>query len=141
MKILSRLFLLSIPMLILQSCKEETGTPITRVWYAIQVTPDYDFDVVYFSDKYFDTGTLDTIHINDSTHTPQGNNNLWIAERLTTDKSEGYFIKARFNEWTPYEGKLGMFVYANDTNLLDSVFFDFETREVELSGSIPKILN
>ena len=141
MKISIRLFFLIAFISLFYSCKEETGTPITKIWYAIQVTPDYDFDVVYFSDKYFDTGDLDTLHINDSTHTPQGNNNLWIAERLTNDKSEGYFIRAQFNEWTPYEGKLGMFVYANDTNLLDSVFFDYETREVQLSGDIPKILN
>lgn len=122
-------------------CKEETGTPLTKVWYAIQLTPDYDFQVSYFSDKYFDTGVLDTFYINDSSHTPTGNNNLWVAERITNDKSEGYFIRADFNEWTPFEGRLGLFVYANDTNLLDSVYFDYETESIELSGEIPKILN
>lgn len=135
---MKKLVLSLIVFIALNGCQSSEGTPIWRVWYAVQLPPDYDVDILYHSDKYFDTGILDTVHVYDSTYVQQLNG-FWVGQHLQSDKSDNYYIKAIFNELTPYEGRLGVFVYVNDTNLIDSLYFPFGTESIELTGEIPKV--
>ena len=102
------------------SCKEDEGTIIWRVWYAVQLPPDHDLKITYNSDKYFDSGVRDTVFVHDSSYV-QYLDGFWIGQRLQDDKKNGYYINVQIDSLTPYDGHLGVFVYANDTTLLDSV--------------------
>ena len=118
------------------SCNNNEGTLLWRVWYAVQVPPNYDFKITYNSDKYFDSGTRDTVFVHDSSYVQQLEG-FWIGQRLQENKEEGYYVDIQVDSLTPYDGELGVFVYANDTNLLDSFLYPYGTKEIRLQGDIP----
>lgn len=118
-------------------CQEDEGTPIWRIWYAVQVTPNYDMDIQYFSDQYHDTGVLNTIHVHDSSYNQQLDG-YWVGQHLQNDKSTGYYINVDMKAMNSFSGQLGVFIYANDTNLIDSTFYSFGTTNITLQGDIPK---
>lgn len=130
-------FLLLAAALVLLGCSDDEGTPIWRVWYAVQVTPDYDLKINYNSDKYFDSGERDTIVVHDSSYV-QSLSGFWVGQRLQENKNDDYFINVQVDSLTPFTGKLGVFVYVNDTSLIDSVFYDYGTKEIQLEGAIPQ---
>ncbi|MBI35592.1 MAG: hypothetical protein CMP67_09570 [Flavobacteriales bacterium] len=121
----------------LYSCEKNEGTIIWRVWYAVQLPPDYDLKVTYNSDKYFDSGVRDTVYIHDSSYV-QYVDGFWIGQHLQDHKDAGYYINVQIDSLTPYDGYLGVYVYANDTSLLDSVLYPYGTNEVILQGEIPQ---
>ena len=43
----------------------------------------------------------------------------------------------RFSFMIAFLAFLGVFVYANDTSLLDSVLYQYGTKEITLQGDIP----
>tara|TARA_X000000368_G_C22866954_1_gene639108 strand:- start:257 stop:667 length:411 start_codon:yes stop_codon:yes gene_type:complete len=120
------------------SCTEDKGTPIWRVWYAVELTPNYDVDISYFSDKYHATGVLESINIHDSSYVQQLDG-FWIGQHFQDSKETGYYIDINIKALNSYNGKLGVYVYANDTSLLDSAFFPFGTTNITLQGEIPKL--
>lgn len=118
-------------------CSEDEGRSIWRVWYAVQVTPNYDIDITYNSDKFFATGQYDTINITQDTYEQQLDG-FWIGQRLQKDKKDDYFINVKVNSSDAFTGKIGVYVYVNDTSLIDSVLYPYGTDEVTLMGTIPK---
>lgn len=130
-------FFIGLTVLFLLGCSDDDGTPIWRVWYAVQVTPDYDLKINYNSDKFFDSGIRDTILVHDSSYV-QSLSGFWVGQRLQDTKDDDYFINVQIDSLTPFTGKLGVFVYVNDTNLIDSVFYNYGTTNVELQGAIPQ---
>lgn len=118
------------------SCKKDEGTIIWRVWYAVQLPPDHDLKITYNSDKYFDSGIRDTVYVHDSSYV-QYLDGFWIGQHLQDDKEDGYYINVQIDSLTPYDGRLGVFVYANDTSLIDSVLYPYGTKEITLKGEIP----
>ena len=118
------------------SCNKNEGANLWRVWYAVQVPPNYDLKITYNSDKYFDSGIRDTVYVHDSSYVQQLDG-FWIGQRLQEDKENGYYINIQIDSLTPYEGNLGVFVYANDTNLIDSILFPYGRKEITLKGNIP----
>ena len=120
----------------LLGCTKNDGTVIWRVWYAVQLPPNHDLKVTYNSDKYFDSGVRDTVFIHDSSYV-QELDGFWIGQHLQKDKVDGYYINVQIDSLTPYDGHLGVFVYANDTSLIDSVLYPYGTKEITLQGDIP----
>ena len=118
------------------SCNKNEGTVLWRVWYAVQLPPNYDLKITYNSDKYFDSGTRDTVFIHDTSYV-QYLDGFWIGQHLQDHKDDGYYINVKIDSLTPYEGFLGVYVYANDTSLLDSAFYPYGTTEINLRGDIP----
>tara|TARA_B100000795_G_scaffold105368_2_gene77745 strand:- start:2552 stop:2968 length:417 start_codon:yes stop_codon:yes gene_type:complete len=131
------LVFLSLILILFFGCAEDTGTPIWRVWYAVEVTPNYDLDIRYFSDKYHDTKILETINIQDSSYVQQLDG-FWVGQHFQSDKETGYFIDVDIKGINQYNGRLSVFVYANDTSLLDSISYPFGTTNITLQGNIPK---
>ena len=121
---------------IVYGCAENEGTVLWRVWYAVQLPPDYDLKVTYNSDKYFDSGYRDTVFVHDTSYV-QYLEGFWIGQHLQSNKNDGYYINVQIDSLTPYEGYLGVYVYANDTSLLDSVLYPYGTDEIILQGDIP----
>ncbi len=121
----------------LLGCQKDDGRIIWRVWYAVQLPPDHDLKITYNSDKFFDSGVYDTIVVHDSDYVQQLDG-FWIGQRLQDDKENGYFINVQIDSLTPYDGRLGVFVYANDTSLLDSVYYPYGTESISLEGDIPE---
>jgi hypothetical protein len=119
-------------------CAKDEGTPIWRVWYAVELTPNYDIDIQYYSDKYHATGILETINVHDSSYVQQLDG-FWVGQHFQNDKETGYFIDLNIKGINSYNGKLGVYVYANDTSLIDSAFFPFGTTNITLQGDIPKL--
>jgi hypothetical protein len=119
-------------------CSKNEGTPIWRIWYAVQVTPNYDLSIIYNSDNYFDSGKRDSVFVNDTSYNQQLDG-FWVGQRLQTNKDDGYYINVQINELDEYEGHLGVFVYVNDTNLIDSVLYSHGTSEITIQGEIPVI--
>ena len=130
------LFLLSL--IFLLACAKDEGTPIWRVWYAVEVTPNYDIDVSYFSDKYHANGILETINVHDSSYVQQLDG-FWVGQHLQDNKESGYYINVKINALNLYDGKLGVYVYVNDTSLIDSAFFPVGITDITLQGDIPKL--
>ena len=124
--------------IVVLGCSKNEGTPIWRIWYAVQVTPNYDLSITYNSDKYFDSGKRDSVFVNDSSYSEQLEG-FWVGQRLQENKDEGYYINVQLNELDEYEGHLGVFIYVNDTNLIDSVLYPYGTSEITLQGEIPVI--
>lgn len=124
--------------ILLFGCAEDEGTPIWRIWYAVQVTPNYDLDIQYFSDKYHDTGKLEKQSVHDSSYVQQLAG-YWVGQHLQSDRESGYYINVDIKGLNEFQGKLGVFVYVNDTNLIDSVFYSFGETKVVLQGDIPKV--
>lgn len=122
--------------LIVLGCTNNNGTVLWRVWYAVQVPPNYDLKITYNSDKFFDSGVHDTIYVHDSSYVQQLDG-FWIGQRLQENKEHGYYINIKIDSLTPYDGHLGVFVYANDTSLLDSVLYPYGRKEITLQGDIP----
>ena len=117
-------------------CEKNEGTTLWRVWYAVQLPPNYDLKVTYNSDKYFDADERDTVYVHDSSYV-QYLDGFWIGQQLQDHKNDGYYINVQIDSLTPYEGKLGVFVYANDTSLLDSILYPYGTNNLTLEGEIP----
>lgn len=128
-----------IVLFITSSCqKEESGTVISKVWYAVELGDKYDLEIVYYSDKYFDTGQLDTINITDSTYA--STKGFWKAERFQTDREGGYYFWMKVNSSLVEMDSLNIFIFANDSSMLDStMYFNKENSMIELQGEIPKI--
>ncbi|MFT4900212.1 MAG: hypothetical protein ACI9U0_002013 [Flavobacteriales bacterium] len=124
--------------IVVLGCSKNEGTPIWRIWYAVQVTPNYDLSITYNSDKYFDSGKRDSVFVNDTSYSQQLDG-FWVGQRLQDNKDDGYYINVQLNELDEYEGYLGVFVYVNDTNLIDSVLYPYGTSEITLQGEIPVI--
>tara|TARA_B110000091_G_scaffold34479_1_gene36556 strand:- start:216 stop:623 length:408 start_codon:yes stop_codon:yes gene_type:complete len=124
--------------IVVLGCSKNEGTPIWRIWYAVQVTPNYDLSITYNSDKYFDSGKRDSVFVNDTSYSEQLDG-FWVGQRLQDNKDDGYYINVQLNELDEYEGYLGVFVYVNDTNLIDSVLYPYGTSEITLQGEIPVI--
>lgn len=122
--------------IVVLGCSKNEGTPIWRIWYAVQVTPNYDLSITYNSDKYFDSGKRDSVFVNDTSYSQQLGG-FWVGQRLQDNKDDGYYINVQLNELDEYEGRLGVFVYVNDTNLIDSVLYPYGTSEITLQGEIP----
>lgn len=118
-------------------CSEDEGTPIWRIWYAVQVIPNFDLDIEYYSDKYHDTGVLETFNVHDSSYV-QELDGFWVGQHLQNDRETGYYININVKGINAYNGNLNVLVYANDTNLIDSTSFPFGTSSVTLQGAIPK---
>jgi hypothetical protein len=131
------LVFLSLILILFFGCTEDIGTPIWRVWYAVEVTPNHDLDIRYFSDKYHDTKILETINIKDSSYVQQLDG-FWVGQHFQSDKEIGYFIDIDIKGINQYNGRLSVFVYANDTSLLDSISYPFGTTNITLQGNIPK---
>ncbi len=129
------LFILLI--IIVFGCEKNEGTNLWRLWYAVQLPPNYDLKVTYNSDKYFDSDERDTVYVNDSSYV-QYLDGFWIGQHLQDHKNDGYYVNVQIDSLTPYDGKLGVFVYANDTSLLDSVFYPYGTSQITLEGAIPE---
>lgn len=117
-------------------CTKNDGTVLWRVWYAVQLPPNHDLKITYNSDKYFDSGVRDTVFIHDSSYV-QELDGFWIGQHLQDKKDDGYYINVQIDSLTPYDGHLGVFVYANDTSLIDSVLYPYGTKEITLQGDIP----
>ena len=124
--------------IVVLGCSKNEGTPIWRIWYAVQVTPNYDLSITYNSDKYFDSGKRDSVFVNDTSYSQQLDG-FWVGQRLQDNKDDGYYINVQLNELDEYEGYLGVFAYVNDTNLIDSVLYPYGTSEITLQGEIPVI--
>ena len=124
--------------IVVLGCSKNEGTPIWRIWYAVQVTPNYDLSITYNSDKYFDSGKRDSVFVNDTSYSEQLDG-FWVGQRLQDNKDDGYYINVQLNELDEYEGHLGVFTYVNDTNLIDSVLYPYGTSEITLQGEIPVI--
>jgi hypothetical protein len=118
-------------------CEKNEGTTLWRLWYAVQLPPNYDLKVTYNSDKYFDSDERDTVYIHDSSYV-QYLDGFWIGQHLQDQKNDGYYVNVQIDSLTPYDGRLGVFVYANDTSLLDSVFYPYGTSQITLEGEIPE---
>ena len=131
-----RFYVFLMLLILVTSCNNSEGTNLWRIWYAVQVTPHYDLKIMYNSDKYFDSLLRDTILVHDSSYVQQLEG-FWIGQRLQEDRDRGYYINIQVDSLTPYEGKLGVFIYANDTNLLDSFLYPYGTKEIILQGDIP----
>ena len=128
--------LILLTVIIVLGCSKNEGTPIWRIWYAVQVTPNYDLSITYNSDKYFDSGKRDSVFVNDTSYSQQLAG-FWVGQRLQDNKDDGYYINVQLNQLDQYEGRLGVFVYVNDTNLIDSVLYPYGTSEITLQGEIP----
>ena len=120
----------------LWGCTKNEGTVLWRVWYAVQLPPNHDLKITYNSDKYFDSGVHDTVYVHDSSYVQQLDG-FWIGQHLQSNKDDGYYINVQIDSLTPYDGHLGVFVYANDTSLIDSVLYPYGTKEITLQGDIP----
>ena len=120
----------------LLGCEKNEGTDLWRIWYAVQLPPNYDLKITYNSDKYFDAGSRDTIYVHDSSYV-QYLDGFWIGQHLQDHKDDQYYINVQIDSLTPYEGHLGVFVYANDTSLLDSILYPYGKNEITLQGDIP----
>ena len=129
------LFILLI--IIVFGCEKNEGTTLWRLWYAVQLPPNYDLKVTYNSDKYFDSDERDTVYVHDSSYV-QYLDGFWIGQHLQDHKNDGYYVNVQIDSLTPYDGRLGVFVYANDTSLLDSVFYPYGTSQITLEGEIPE---
>lgn len=134
---MKKILILLLPIVFL-GCSKNEGTPIWRIWYAVQVTPNYDLSIIYNSDNYFDSGKRDSVFVNDTSYNQQLDG-FWVGQRLQTNKDDGYYINVQINELDEYEGHLGVFVYVNDTNLIDSVLYSHGTSEITIQGEIPVI--
>ena len=117
-------------------CTKNDGSVLWRVWYAVQLTPNYDLKVTYNSDKYFDSGVRDTVFIHDSSYVQQLDG-FWIGQHLQDKKDNGYYINVKIDSLNSYDGHLGVYVYANDTSLIDSFLYPYGTKEITLQGKIP----
>tara|TARA_Y100000589_G_scaffold227245_1_gene214725 strand:+ start:374 stop:781 length:408 start_codon:yes stop_codon:yes gene_type:complete len=117
-------------------CEENEGSDIWRVWYAVQLPPIYDLKITYNSDKYFDSNQRDTIFVHDTSYV-QFLDGFWVGQHLQDHKDDGYYINVKIDSLIPYEGHLGVFVYVNDTSLIDSVLYTYGTKEITLQGDIP----
>ena len=120
----------------LLGCEKNEGTDLWRIWYAVQLPPNYDLKITYNSDKYFDAGSRETIYVHDSSYV-QYLDGFWIGQHLQDHKDDQYYINVQIDSLTPYEGHLGVFVYANDTSLLDSILYPYGKNEITLQGDIP----
>ena len=123
--------------LLLFACTDDSGTPISSIKYQLALPSTYNFEIKYFSDKYFDTKTLNSFNISDSTYTPNIAG-FWEGKRIQNDKGNGYFINVKINQSNPFEGELKLYVYVNDTVLIDSASYTKESTEINLEGEIPK---
>ena len=123
--------------LLLFACTDDSGTPISNLKYQLALPSTYNFEIKYYSDKYFDTKTLNSFTISDSTYTPS-TEGFWEGKRIQSDKVNGYFINVKINQSNPFEGELKLYVYVNDTVLIDSASYTKESTEINLEGEIPK---
>lgn len=134
------LFIAFVVLTVISCKKQDTGTVISKVWYAVELSDKYDLEIVYYSDKYFDTGILDTIKITDSTYT--STTGFWKAERFQTDREGGYYFWMKVNSVPVEMDSLNIFIFANDSSMLDStMYFNKQNSVIELQGEIPKIFN
>ena len=117
-------------------CEENEGSDLWRVWYAVQLPPTHDLKITYNSDKYFDSNQRDTIFIHDTSYV-QYLDGFWVGQHLQDHRDDGYYINVQIDSLTPYDGHLGVFVYVNDTSLIDSVLYPYGTNEITLQGDLP----
>ena len=122
------------------SCqKEDSGSVISKIWYAVELGDNYDLEIVYYSDKYFDTGKLETIEVNSTTYS--SNTGFWKVERFQTDRVGGYYFSMKVNSLADSIEQRKIYIFANDSSLLDSaVYLNQPDFTIEIQGEIPKIL-
>ncbi len=117
--------------------KDDADTPISNIKYQIQLPDTFNLSIQYYSDKYFDTGNLESFTINNNSYTPP-KEGFWEGKRIQSDKSKGYFIQVNVNNTNEFDGVLKVIVFVNDTIAIDSTSYSFGTTEINLQGSIPK---
>ncbi len=126
-------------LLLLIACnKDDSDTPISNIKYRLYLPENYNMDIQYYSDKYFDKGTLETFTIDNDSYTPPIEG-IWEGKRLQKDKETGYFIQVNINQVNSFSDELKLFVYVNDSIVIDSAIYTNTSKEIKLEGEIPKI--
>ena len=117
--------------------KEDIGSPLFNIRYEVDEISGNSIDVSYYSDLYYDNEEIKKITIN-----PKGTqylSNYWSAERLQTNKTQGYYIRVDYKKYvSPKTARQRVNVYLNDTVLINSFRGDSIIDFVELQGTIPK---
>ena len=78
--------------LTLLGCTNNNGTVLWRVWYAVQVPPNYDLKITYNSDKFFDSGMHDTIYVHDSYDC----RSRWFLDRSTPSREQRRWLLYKY---------------------------------------------
>jgi hypothetical protein len=132
-----KLLFIFIGLSIISCKKEESDTPITNIKYRLYLPKSFNLDISYYSDKYFDSGTLESFNLNNDNYSLI-NNKYWEAKRIQNNKDSGYYFEAQINSLESFEGELKLFIYLNDSILIDSSSFNHSSSEIKIKGDIPK---
>lgn len=122
----------------LSACKkDEAGTPLSNIRYEVDGISGNQVDISYYSDLYYESGELKQISLNNNGS--QYLYNYWTAERLQSNKDQGYYIRVDYNKYLkPSTILQKVNVYLNDTVLIDSYTGNSNIPVVELKGTIPR---
>lgn len=119
------------------SCNDdEEGTPLSSLKYRLYLPESYDINIQYYSDQYFASKELKSFNLNSVSYTPP-NEGYWEGKHLQNDKETGYYINVNFNQLASFSGDLKLYIYANDSIVIDSVSYNASSSAILLEGQIP----
>lgn len=135
-------FLILLICFALFACNNEySPSPLNKIWYSVQVpNNDFKLEITYYSDLYYASNTLDTLTVQQNN--PNINQKFWKSIRIPEEqRDESYFIHIQAQELPDTLLNYSIYVFANDSVLLDSSAYHYNEREKTLSGNIPKFFN
>ena len=123
---------------LLFSCDKDATVPQTKLTYVIDDINGNELGVSYYSDYYEASGILKEISINDTSVSFLIN--YWEADRRYVEKDDTYYIKVEYKKYYNPALKIQkIYVYANDTSLIDSFEGTATNNIVELQGTVPEL--
>ena len=118
------------------SCNKQNISTV-NIRYEVDM---YDVDsvaITIYSDYYWNSGVTQTINPLDGQGHSYTLTNRWTAARTSPVENEAYYIKVDYFSFTSATPSIGVFVYRNDTSLIDSFIQTGDTNSIILSGNLP----